>query len=175
MKIYQILALIFLIIFTILSRMVHIDGLMQFNALLASAAFMGFVIKDAKWAYLSALGMMIVSDMILGAYDWQLMMVVYLGILAIVYIARNFQNYDISSSLWMAFIAPIVFFVISNLGVFFTSGMYEMSAAGLAKCFTMALPFARGTFLGTLVYSMIYFVAYHQIYLSQLKPQKAER
>ncbi len=175
MKIHQVLAIIALIIFTILSRNVHIEGLPQFNALLATAAFMGFVIKDARWAYLTAIGMMVVSDMIFGAYDWQLMSIIYLSILAIVYVARNFKNYNLSSTLWMAFIAPVLFFLVSNLGVFLTSGMYELSTAGLMKCYQMAIPFARGTFLGTLVYSMIYFVAYHQIYLTRLSLEKAKK
>lgn len=44
--------------------------------------------------------------------------------------------------------APVVFFLISNFGVWAGGTMYPRTAAGLMDCYTLALPFFRGTLFG---------------------------
>lgn len=56
-----------------------------------------------------------------------------------------------------AVLASLQFFVITNFGVWLTSGMYTLDLAGLTQCFVMALPFYRGTFLGDLFYAGMFF------------------
>jgi hypothetical protein len=54
----------------------------------------------------------------------------------------------------------VIFFVVSNFGVWLQSGMYPHTLAGLADCYTLALPFFRNTLTGDLVYSGLLFGAY---------------
>lgn len=44
--------------------------------------------------------------------------------------------------------APLAFFLVSNFGVWLAGGMYAHTPAGLAECYTAALPFFRGTLFG---------------------------
>jgi hypothetical protein len=64
-----------------------------------------------------------------------------------------------------SFLASIVFFVISNLGVWLFAGLYPMTIQGLETCFVMAIPFYKGTLLGALFYSSIFYGAYRLKFL----------
>ena len=61
-------------------------------------------------------------------------------------------------------VAVIMYFVLSNLGVWFLwSDTYPRTAAGLVDCFVKALPFARGTIYGNLLIAPIFFVAWNVV------------
>lgn len=48
--------------------------------------------------------------------------------------------------------ASVLFFIISNFGVWLTSPMYDLSFQGLIACYAMAIPFFHMTVLGDLFY-----------------------
>lgn len=49
------------------------------------------------------------------------------------------------------------FFIISNFMVWMGGGMYPLDFNGLVQCYTAAIPFARGTYVGDLVYVALFF------------------
>ena len=49
------------------------------------------------------------------------------------------------------------FFVVSNFAVWAFGDMYAKSFAGLVQCYTMAIPFFRGTFASDLIYTPVLF------------------
>ncbi|MCC8186050.1 MAG: hypothetical protein LIP08_00675 [Bacteroides sp.] len=53
--------------------------------------------------------------------------------------------------------ASFLFFMISNLGVWVSSGMYPHTLAGLEACYMAAIPFFKNTLAGDLVYSSVLF------------------
>ncbi len=53
--------------------------------------------------------------------------------------------------------ASSIFFVISNFGVWTSGLIYPMTAAGLAACYTAAIPFFGGTLAGDLFYASAMF------------------
>jgi hypothetical protein len=55
-----------------------------------------------------------------------------------------------------AIVCSVQFFLISNAGVW-AAGMYDRSLDGLWQSYTMALPFFRGTALGDLFYTSVFF------------------
>ena len=69
----------------------------------------------------------------------------------------------------------ILFFIITNLGVFLFQNMYEKSWAGLLQCYVMALPFFRNSALGDLFYSAAFFGVFATVknYSRQFASQKA--
>ncbi len=164
MKIKHILLVFALIVFSIATRYIHVEGLPQFNAVMATAAFMGFVIRDTKWAVAAALLMMIVSDMLLGSYGVMSTLFNYGGIIALVLMTSQMREYTIKNTAISSLLGPVLFFVISNMGVFLFGQpqMYPHTLAGLIDCYLMAVPFAKGTLLGTALYSTLYYVAYHK-------------
>lgn len=56
--------------------------------------------------------------------------------------------------------ASVLFFVISNFGVWLTSPMYDLSISGFIACYAMAIPFFHMTVLGDLFYCGALFGAY---------------
>jgi len=55
-----------------------------------------------------------------------------------------------------ALFCSVQFFLITNAGVW-VGGMYERGLDGLLQSYTMALPFFRGTVLGDLFYTSVFF------------------
>jgi hypothetical protein len=63
--------------------------------------------------------------------------------------------------LGMALAGSIVFFLITNLGVFLMENLYPHSFAGLVECYAMALPFFRNSLAGDLLFTAGLFTIYH--------------
>jgi hypothetical protein len=59
----------------------------------------------------------------------------------------------------------ILFFLITNFGVWLTSPLYEKTTNGLLKCFFMGLPFFRNTVIGDAFYTVLFFVGYRVLRL----------
>ena len=53
--------------------------------------------------------------------------------------------------------SSLIFFVITNFGVWISGSMYPMDLQGLITCYVMALPFYKGTLLGFMCYSTFLF------------------
>ncbi len=56
--------------------------------------------------------------------------------------------------------ASVIFFLLTNFGVWATSGMYPYTPAGLLACYVAGLPFFGNTLLGDLLYSAALFGGY---------------
>lgn len=70
-----------------------------------------------------------------------------------------------------AMISTVLFFLISNFGVWYAANMYPANWQGLLNCYVAGMPFIKGTFLGDMVYSGILFgcFAWLQSRLPQIK------
>ncbi|MDR0303901.1 MAG: hypothetical protein LBH98_03900 [Chitinispirillales bacterium] len=53
--------------------------------------------------------------------------------------------------------ASVIFFIVSNFGVWFSGTMYPKDLGGLLTCFAAGIPFFGNTVFGDLVYSAILF------------------
>ena len=51
----------------------------------------------------------------------------------------------------------LLFFIITNFGVWISGTMYTLDLNGLISCYVMALPFYKGTLLGFVCYSTFLF------------------
>lgn len=72
-----------------------------------------------------------------------------------------------------AMAASLIFFTISNFGVWIMGGTYPLTIQGLFACYTAALPFLHTTVLGDLVYSGVLFGAFEILNRKVLSPQTA--
>jgi len=59
--------------------------------------------------------------------------------------------------------AAVIFFVVSNFGVWLTSPMYPLTIEGLIMCYTAAIPFFHYTIAGNLVYCGALFGGYEYL------------
>ena len=52
-----------------------------------------------------------------------------------------------------AFFGSLIFYLISNFGVWALDGLYEKNLNGLIECYILAIPFFKNTFFSTLIFS----------------------
>ncbi len=135
----------------------------NFTPVIAIALFGAAYFKQKQVAFLLPMAIMFISDLVLGFYSgiWA----VYLAFVIAGFIGLTLRNKVKPGRVLVAALASsIVFFVISNFGVWM-SGLcgYPMNVAGLALCYEMALPFFRMEILGTLVYSTVLFCTYELV------------
>ncbi len=121
----------------------------------AIALFAG-VHFSKKWlAFAVPVLAMLVSDMVIGFHDT--MWAVYLGFALVV--ALGFVLNSRKGILPVAITtlcASIVFFVVSNLGVWI-SPLYPTTIEGLVACFTAAIPFFTNSLFGDAFYVTLLF------------------
>ena len=107
-------------------------------------------------AFAAPLGALLLSDAVLG-FDSG-MALNYLAVALIVVLGsaalRRIASLRLIGS---ALGASLLFFVVSNLGVWASSGMYPLNAAGLSACFVAALPFFENTVAADLFYCALLF------------------
>ena len=63
---------------------------------------------------------------------------------------------NIFSRLIMSFISSLIFFIISNFGVWATGSFYELNLQGLIYCYIMAIPFFTNTLLSTILFACLF-------------------
>ena len=68
----------------------------------------------------------------------------------------------------------VVFFVSTNLAVWFFGTLYAKTAGGLAACFVAALPFFRNKMLGDLAFATVLFGGYALLSGWQAKRRAAQ-
>ena len=69
--------------------------------------------------------------------------------------------------------SAISFFLVSNFAVWVFGNMYAKSFAGLVQCYTMAIPFFRGTFASDLIYTPVLFSVPYALKLIERKTAEA--
>lgn len=114
---------------------------------------------DSKFAYIVPILVMILSDMFLGLHS--VILFVYFAFLIYVFIGRRISRVNNFSHIMIAvFTSSLLFFLITNFGVWFVSGLYPRTFDGLVAAYYMALPFYRNTIIGDLIYSFVFIYGY---------------
>ena len=57
----------------------------------------------------------------------------------------------------------VVFFIVSNFGVWFSGFMYPLTFDGLLSCYIAAIPFFRATLASNILFSFILFGGYYAL------------
>lgn len=71
--------------------------------------------------------------------------------------------------------ASVIFFLLSNFGVWMSGYGYPMTAEGLVACYVAAVPFFQNTLFGDLFYAAVLFMLYERYFKSQLITDKVRR
>ncbi|MEX0994390.1 MAG: DUF6580 family putative transport protein [Balneolaceae bacterium] len=144
----------------------------NFTPLGAIALFGAAYFKDKKWAILIPLFAMWISDLLLNNFIYSSfyegftlissnMLWVYGSLILIAFLGMKFlKKVTIPRVLGSALSASVIFFVISNFGVWIASPMYPLTLEGLMACYTAAIPFFHNTLAGDLVYCTTLFGAF---------------
>jgi hypothetical protein len=165
-----ILILAAFIIFAALSRL--LPHAYNFTPLGAIALFGAAYFPSKKWALIIPLIAIWVSDLILNnvmysayyeGFAWFTSGFLYIyGSIAMIVVLGYYilKKVTIGRVLGGALGASLIFFVISNFGVWITSPLYPLTAEGLMACYTAAIPFFHNTIAGNIVYSGVLFGGY---------------
>ncbi len=124
----------------------------NFAPIAAIALFGGALFSSRAIAFLMPFVVMLVSDAIIGFHSH--MPVVYGLFLVTVLIGFALRDrVKMGTVIGASLVSSTLFFVGSNLAVWYGSAFYTQDWAGLMACYTMAIPFFQNTLLGDLFYS----------------------
>lgn len=145
----------------------------NFSPVAGMALFAGATMGKKAWAFILPLGALFLSDLcfqlftaVPGFYGWSqfinygaFALIVCLGIVAL-------KKVNVKNVLLTSLGASILFFILSNFGVWLVAGglaPYTYNAAGLFNTFMLGIPFFGNTILGDMVSSGVLFGAYYLI------------
>jgi len=74
------------------------------------------------------------------------------GLLLVGLISKLSKN--LTDRLTLAFLSSLIFFTVSNFGVWLTGSFYEHSIQGLITCYIMAIPFFTNSLLSTMIFAI---------------------
>ena len=135
----------------------------NFTPVGAIMLFGGFYFSRVSrtWSWLVFLPIMLVSDALLGFYDWRLMLVVYGSFLVMALWGVGLRKkYSYRSALTRVIGGSFSFFAITNFAVWALSSWYPHTIAGLLLCYELALPFFRASLAGDIFFGAAIFGAY---------------
>ncbi len=133
----------------------------NFTPIGAIAIFAGVFLRG-KYIFVLPTLALLISDYILGFYNgmiWVYSSFISVGLIGIW--IRNKYNFarvsvgTISSS--------ILFFVVTNFGVWLNGSIYPQNLQGLVSCYVAAIPFFRNSISGDIVYVTVLFGSYELI------------
>lgn len=145
----------------------------NFTPIASMALFGGVYFTDKRLAFVIPMLAMFLSDtameLLTGQGFHNTMIYVYLGFALTSFIGLRIRNnVSVLSVASGSIISSVLFFVITNFGVWAQSG-FQLGAAGLGTTYVMGIPFFAPTLLGDLFFSGILFGAF---YVAQLKLPK---
>lgn len=121
----------------------------NFTPVAATALFAGARLRGYSASLAVPLVAMLVSDKIIGFYDWRVMCVVYLALLLPAPMGMLARRHDFPIVLLpLAAASSVIFFVASNFAVWEFGNIYNRDLAGLTECYIAGLPFLRNTLSG---------------------------
>ena len=134
----------------------------NFTAVAAMALFGGAYLSSRTAAFALPIAAMFLSDLIIGFHPG--MYAVYLSFIIIVAIGISLRNNKKIGNIFLASVsASVSFFIITNFALWFTGTLYPKTGAGLAACFTAAVPFFHYTFLGDIFFVGVMFGTFELI------------
>lgn len=132
----------------------------NFTPIAATALFAAFLF-GSRLAVIVPLSAMLISDIFIGFYEWQIMLAVYAALLVPTLLGLMLHKRLTGTRVaGCAVGSSVVFFLSTNFAVWAFSGMYPISTAGLTECYLAALPFFRYSLAGDLVWSVAMFGGY---------------
>ena len=122
----------------------------------AVALFGGAYLSNKRLALIVPLAALFLSDLVLGFYSH--MEIVYGSFLVVVCLGFLLQRKrSVLRIAGAALASSVLFFVVTNFGVWAFESLYPKTAAGLLACYVAAIPFFQNTLVGDAIYTAVLF------------------
>ena len=129
----------------------------NFVPITAIAIFAGVRFNNIILAYAVPISIMLISDFFIGFSSISLF--VYLAFILI----TSYSYLIKKSSIKNILLSSIIFFIITNFGVWVLPGGYPNNIEGLILCYTAAIPFFTNSIIADLFFSAILYYGFEQI------------
>lgn len=152
---------LFIFVLIALAAVLRISGLLPYNfsPVAAIALFGAAMFSNRLLGFVIPLAIMFVSDVFIGFHDT--MWAVYGAFIAVALIGQVVRkNPTMLSALGGAMVGSVVFFLITNAACWLTMPEYSKDFSGLLNSYAAGLPFFRGTFVGDLLFTVVFFGSY---------------
>ena len=136
----------------------------NFAPITGIALFTGHHFANKRLALFIPIFCMFITDLYLGIHS--LMPIVYLSFIMISILGIRAK----SISLGIVVGASSIFFIITNLGVWYFN--YPLNWAGFTSCFILAIPFFVNSLMGDLFYTSMFQFSYKKFIESSFIPIK---
>ncbi|MBI4054755.1 MAG: hypothetical protein HY402_01325 [Elusimicrobia bacterium] len=123
---------------------------------IAAMALYGGVYLGPRAAYLVPLAALLASDLFLGWHGT--LPFVYLGFALTAFMGRQLRGHKRPAPLLGGIAgSSLLFYLLTNFGVWLTASLYPQNLPGLLACYTAAIPFFRNSLLGDLFFAAALF------------------
>ena len=131
----------------------------NFTPVIAVAIMSSYFFRNVNFSYAIMLFSMLLADFFIGFYSHMLFVYISLFLIVLIFFKiskkMNYKNLFIFS-----FFGSVIFFLISNFGVWLVGNLYERNINGLIECYFMAIPFFKNTIISTLIFSYSSLIVY---------------
>ncbi|MCC5933541.1 MAG: hypothetical protein LAT75_13215 [Candidatus Cyclonatronum sp.] len=128
----------------------------------AMALFGGAYFSDKRIAFLLPLGVMLLSDLLLGLHSTLLFVYAAFGIIVGLgmLLGKEISPLRIAGA---SVAGSVIFYLLTNFGVWLFSPYYPFTLEGLLASYTMAIPFFHYTLLGDLFFTTVMFGSFELV------------
>ena len=150
----RLLAILFAILAAAFLRLVPHPP--NFGPIGALALFSGAMLGRRWLAFAAPLGALVLSDLVLGFYPE--LNFVYASVVAIVLIGWLVAKRKTALTIAAAAVSSsVLFFTVTNFGVWLLMDYYPKTPTGLVACYVAAIPFFQNTLASDLFYATLLF------------------
>ena len=129
----------------------------NFTPIIAVAIMSSYFFRNIYLSFVVIIISMLLADIFIGFYGH--IFFVYLSLLLITAVFTQIgRTIKIGNLFIFGFFGSLIFYLVSNFGVWIVSDMYEKNLIGLINCYLFAIPFFVNTLLSTIFYSYTAFL-----------------
>tara|TARA_A200000113_G_scaffold185697_1_gene172616 strand:+ start:1691 stop:2206 length:516 start_codon:yes stop_codon:yes gene_type:complete len=144
-----------LIMFLVASRVVPHPP--NFTPVLAVAIFAPYFFRELAIAVSVPLVAMVLADLIIGMHSYMLWVYVVVAASTLISYILRYTGSHLFRVGALALGSCLIFFLVTNFGVWLGSGFYSKTTEGLIACYIAALPFFGNTLVSTVAFSGLFY------------------
>jgi hypothetical protein len=129
---------------------------------ITALALFGGVYLEKKHTFIVPIAAMLISDYFIGFHSG--MTWVYASFIAIGFMGLWLRRHrSIAATFGATLAGSLLFYVVTNFGVWIGSSVYPHNIEGLVGCYVAAIPFFRNTILGDVLYVTVLLGTYEML------------